>query len=49
MFWIHGGAFLNGGSQGYDGSVYAASKNVIFVAINYRLGPFGFFVHDEDL
>lgn len=40
LFWIHGGAFLNGsGSDPWiDGEAYAKS-GVILVSINYRLGP----------
>ena len=43
MIWIHGGAFVIGaGSQSiYDGS-RLASRGVIVVTINYRLGAFGF-------
>ena len=46
MFWIHGGAFLIGSASDYNHTVAAnrlVSKGIIFVSINYRLGPFGFF------
>ena len=46
--WIHGGAFMNG--YGYevtmDGDAWA-SRDVILVTINYRLGTFGFLSHPE--
>lgn len=43
MVWIHGGGFATGaGSQGiYDGR-RIASRDVVVVTINYRLGAFGF-------
>ena len=41
MFWIHGGAFSGGNGYSADGTILA-SKGVVFVTINYRLGPFGF-------
>ncbi|MFM9276771.1 carboxylesterase/lipase family protein [Paenibacillus jiagnxiensis] len=43
MVWIHGGAFVTGsGSMSlYDGTKLA-KNGVVIVAINYRLGPFGF-------
>ena len=43
MFWIHGGAFIFGGSRAptYDGSNLAESGDVVIVTINYRLGAFG--------
>lgn len=46
MFWIHGGGFTRGSGTGvaYDGEVLA-SKGVVVVTINYRLGVFGFFAH----
>ena len=46
MVWIHGGAFLigSGSTDLYDGS-NLASKGVVVVTINYRLGTFGFFAH----
>ncbi len=44
MFWIHGGAFIFGGSRAptYDGSNLAESGDVVIVTINYRLGAFGY-------
>ncbi len=48
LFWIHGGAFLGGMSQDslYEGSPMA-SRGVIVVTINYRLGVLGFLAHPE--
>ena len=46
--WIHGGAYMNG--YGYevtmDGDEWA-SRGVILVTINYRMGSFGFLSHPE--
>ncbi len=46
MFWMHGGAYLNGGTSSpiYDGSAFAR-QGIVFVSANYRLGRFGFFLH----
>ncbi|KAG8560271.1 hypothetical protein GDO81_014872 [Engystomops pustulosus] len=46
MVNIYGGAFLSGSSalDIYDGSVLAASENVIVVSMNYRVGALGFLV-----
>ncbi|HKE92004.1 MAG TPA: carboxylesterase/lipase family protein [Gemmatimonadales bacterium] len=46
MVWIHGGGFFSGASdeQRHDGSALA-SKGVVLVAINYRLGVLGFLAH----
>jgi para-nitrobenzyl esterase len=43
MFWIHGGAFIAGSSEGAatDGSALAR-QGIVVVSINYRLGPLGF-------
>jgi para-nitrobenzyl esterase len=48
LVWIYGGGFSSGGSGVpiYDGEAMAR-KGVIFVSINYRVGPFGFFAHPE--
>lgn len=42
MFWIHGGAYIQGSANEYDGSVLARDNDVVVVTINYRLGIFGF-------
>lgn len=41
MVWIHGGSFVSGSGNDYDGSTLAARGNVV-VTINYRLGALGF-------
>ena len=43
LYWIHGGAFLNGAGSvaWYDGSRLAARGHLV-VTINYRLGALGF-------
>jgi para-nitrobenzyl esterase len=43
MVWIHGGAFVSGGSSFslYNGA-NLCRKGVVVVTINYRLGPLGF-------
>lgn len=49
MVWIHGGAFLGGTSMGgYGGDTDGhefASKGIIAVSANYRLGFAGYFSH----
>ena len=45
MFWIHGGGNSIGHAGPYDGSRLAAHHDVVLVAVNYRLGPFGWFTH----
>lgn len=46
MVWIHGGALTrgSGANSTYDGT-NLAKKGVVLVAINYRLGPFGYLAH----
>ena len=48
MFWIHGGAFVegSGGSGIYNGAALAR-QGVVVVTINYRLGALGFFAHPQ--
>ena len=50
MFFIHGGAFMEGSGGGplFDGSYLAAYGEVVVVTINYRLGILGFLVHPEE-
>lgn len=44
--WIHGGALVSGSSRFsmYDGESLAR-KGIVFVSINYRLGPLGYLAH----
>ena len=44
MVWLHGGAHVYGAGWIYDGSNFARD-GVVLVAINYRLGPLGYFAH----
>ncbi|XP_057610150.1 pyrethroid hydrolase Ces2e-like isoform X1 [Chionomys nivalis] len=43
MVWIHGGALVIGMASLYDGSMLAATEDVVVVTIQYRLGVLGFF------
>ncbi|KAH0503692.1 Acylcarnitine hydrolase [Microtus ochrogaster] len=43
MVWIHGGALVAGMASGSDGSILAATEEVVVVTIQYRLGVLGFF------
>ncbi|GAB1293547.1 Pyrethroid hydrolase Ces2e [Apodemus speciosus] len=43
MVWIHGGALTVGMASMYDGSILAATEDVVVVTIQYRLGVLGFF------
>ena len=45
MVWIHGGGNVWGRSSAYDGSRLAVNEDVIVVAVQYRLGPLGWFSH----
>ncbi|MDE0975637.1 MAG: carboxylesterase family protein [Arenicellales bacterium] len=52
LFWIHGGAYYIGSGNDHDGSILAAQGDVVVVAVNYRLGVFGFLdlsKYDDDL
>jgi para-nitrobenzyl esterase len=46
--WIYGGGFNSGSAACaiYDGEEMA-KKGIVFVSINYRVGPFGFMAHPE--
>jgi triacylglycerol lipase len=52
LFWIFGGAFELGSSSSYNGSLLVSDsitkeKPFIFVAVNYRVGGFGFLAGKE--
>lgn len=42
IVWVHGGAFMAGSGDPYDGSALACEGDVVVVTINYRLGALGF-------
>lgn len=48
MVWIHGGALVRGSSKevAYDGA-NLASRGIVVVSINYRLGVLGYLAHPE--
>lgn len=45
--WIHGGGNSIGTASqpGYQGAYFAERNNAVYVSINYRLGPMGWFTH----
>jgi len=48
IVWIHGGSFVRGGSwePQYEGTHFA-EHGVVFVSVNYRLGPIGWLALPE--
>ncbi|XP_038370964.1 neuroligin-2 isoform X1 [Canis lupus familiaris] len=42
MLFLHGGSYMEGTGNMFDGSVLAAYGNVIVATLNYRLGVLGF-------
>lgn len=48
IVYVHGGAFVSGGSscEAYKGDGLAG-KDAVYISLNYRLGPFGFYAHPE--
>ena len=45
LVWIHGGGNSIGQAGFYEGGRLAVEENVIVVAVQYRLGPFGWLRH----
>ena len=45
MVWIHGGGNVVGHAGRYEGGKLATDTKTIVIAINYRLGPLGWFRH----
>jgi para-nitrobenzyl esterase len=45
IVWIHGGGYVDGESNHYDGSRLAVRGRTIVVTINYRLNLMGFLAH----
>ncbi|XP_062868638.1 neuroligin-1 isoform X11 [Trichomycterus rosablanca] len=42
MVFIHGGSYMEGTGNMFDGSILASYGNVIVITLNYRLGVLGF-------
>jgi para-nitrobenzyl esterase len=42
MVWIHGGGFVSGSANAVDTSALATAGPAVVVAVNYRLGAFGY-------
>ncbi|QSZ33282.1 hypothetical protein DSL72_002870 [Monilinia vaccinii-corymbosi] len=54
LFWIYGGAFQTGSTQSFDATQIiqksiSNSQPIIYVAVNYRVGGFGFLSGSEIL
>lgn len=49
VVWIHGGSFSSGNGGNYDAAGLVERGDIVFVAINYRLGAFGFLNLDDAL
>ncbi len=51
LFFVHGGSFMNGSGNmiHYDGMNIVNNMDVVFVNINYRIGPLGFMNFDQYL
>jgi para-nitrobenzyl esterase len=47
MVFIHGGAFVSGGSILYDSQKLSEVGHLVVVTINYRLGALGFLSHPD--
>jgi len=45
IVWIHGGGYVDGASNDYDGSKLAVMGRTVVVSINYRLNLMGFLAH----
>jgi para-nitrobenzyl esterase len=41
LFWIHGGALVNGTGAAFDPTVLVETGHIVVVTINYRLGALG--------
>jgi len=47
MVWFHGGGFMNGSGNAFDGRYVAQTTGAIVITVNYRLGPFGWLALDS--
>ncbi|CRL06415.1 CLUMA_CG019612, isoform A [Clunio marinus] len=49
IFFVHGGAFMFGGSDAYGPENIMRSQNMILVTVNYRLGTLGFMTTEDEV
>ncbi|KAI4457910.1 carboxylic ester hydrolase [Holotrichia oblita] len=49
LIHLHGGAWMLGSGDFYAGPEYLMDEEVIFITINYRLGPFGFLSTEDEV
>ncbi|KIJ51591.1 hypothetical protein M422DRAFT_26449 [Sphaerobolus stellatus SS14] len=49
FFWIQGGGYCADSNANYNGSelIQSTGNNMIFIGINYRVGPFGFLASEK--
>ena len=48
LLYIHGGSFTGGSSnEGHISGKAYAENDIVFVSVNYRLGPYGFCSHPD--
>ena len=47
IIYFHGGAYGRGSKDNIDGARLALDQNFIVVSVNFRLGPFGFWVYGD--
>jgi para-nitrobenzyl esterase len=47
LVWLHGGGFVAGSAQEYDGGRLATTGDLMVVTVNYRLGALGFLSSPE--
>lgn len=49
VFFIHGGSFMHGSGDLYTPDFLMDRHNIVFVTVNYRLGPLGFLSTEDEV
>lgn len=49
LVYFHGGAFMFGDSKSVNPTFFLENHDIVFVSVNYRLGPFGFLSTQDDI
>uniref|UniRef100_A0A1B6M112 Carboxylic ester hydrolase n=1 Tax=Graphocephala atropunctata TaxID=36148 RepID=A0A1B6M112_9HEMI len=49
VVFFHGGGFMFGSGNAYSGDFIFAKVDIVFVTVNYRLGPFGFLSTEDEV